>query len=269
MSSEVIFRRVALGTWKTVGDPTVYGLVEFDATPALQLIEETRSQFTRPLGLTSIVGAAVAQVLKQRPEINSTLRRGKISPRQSVDLFFQVAVPGSGADPTGGSELKGVTVRSADKKGLEKIHEELSGKVRVSKAGGDNELDASMKILALLPVRLMAWALKIASSLNYDFGVPLGWAGFPRDAFGSVMITNVGALGIQTAWAPLVPFTRVPMLLTLGSIEQRAWVVNGAVEVRPIVRMGITFDHRLMDGAHAAEMQNTFLECMRQPRRLI
>jgi len=269
LSSEVIFRKVALGTWKSVGDPSVYGLVEFDVSPSLQLIEETKGRWERPLSLTSIVGAAVARVLERRPEINASLKRGRIHQRKSVDLFFQVAVPGSGSDPTAGSELKGVTVRKANLKSIGEIHSELTGKIRISKAGGDNELDPSMRILAQLPVTLMAWVLKLASSLNYDFGIPLGWAGFPKDAFGSVMITNVGSLGISTAWAPLVPFTRVPMLLTIGAIESRAWVVEGNVVPRPIVRMGITFDHRLMDGAHAAEMQKIFLDLMQDPKKLL
>jgi pyruvate/2-oxoglutarate dehydrogenase complex dihydrolipoamide acyltransferase (E2) component len=268
LSAQVIFRKVALGTWKSVGDPTVYGLVEFDATPCHQLIEKTKGEFERPLSLTSLVGAAVAQVLKRRPEINAIMYRGGIRRRSTVDLFFQVTVPGQGEDPIAGSELKGLTVRDAATKSLRRIHEELSGKVRESKAGKQNELDASLKILALLPTALMAFVLKTASWLNYDVGVPLGWMGFPKDAFGSVMITNVGSLGISTAWAPLVPFTRVPMLLTIGAAELRPWVVDGRVEARPVVRMGITFDHRLMDGVHAAEMQKIFLELIRNPELL-
>lgn len=263
------FRKVALGTWKTAGDPSVYGLVEFDATPCLELIRSTKAEYERPLSLTSIVGAAVARVLARRPEINAILYRGSIRRRETVDLFFQLNVPGAGPDPVAGAELKGVTVRRADTKDLRRVHQELTGKVRDSKAGKENELDASMKVLALLPTWLMALVLRAAAWLNYDIGLPLTWLGMPRDAFGSVMITNVGTLGVSVAWAPLVPFSRVPLLLTVGALEDRAWVVDGRVEVRPIVRMGITFDHRLMDGAHAAEMQKLFLDYMRNPSVLL
>lgn len=268
MSSQNVFRKVALGTWKTAGDPSVYGLVEFDATPCLELIRSTKSEYERPLSLTSIVGTAVSRVLARRPEINAILYRGGIRRRSTVDLFFQLNLPGTGVDPVAGSELKGVTVRQADTKNLRQVHDELTGKVRDSKSGKSNELDASMKVLALLPTWLMAYILRAAAWLNYDMGVPLAWLGMPQDAFGSVMITNVGTLGVSAAWAPLVPFSRVPMLLTIGAMEDRPWVVDGRVEVRPVVRMGITFDHRLMDGAHAADMQKIFLEFMREPSRL-
>lgn len=264
-----VFRKVALGTWRTVGDPSVYGLLEFDATSCRDLIREQSPGLDRPLSMTSIVGAAVARMLAERPEINAILWRGGIRRRSSVDLFFQLNVPGGGADPIAGAELKGVTVRRADRKTLLELHQELTGKVRASKSGAQNELDASMKVLARLPTWLMALTLRFAAWLNYDLGIPLEWAGMPRDAFGSVMITNVGTLGVTTAWAPLVPFSRVPLLLTIGAMEDRPWVVEGQIEVRPVIRIGVTFDHRLMDGVHAAEMQRIFLRLMNEPKLLL
>ncbi len=37
------FRRLAFGSWKTVGDPSVYGLIELDMTNALRFIKEMES----------------------------------------------------------------------------------------------------------------------------------------------------------------------------------------------------------------------------------
>jgi pyruvate dehydrogenase E2 component (dihydrolipoamide acetyltransferase) len=93
--------------------------------------------------------------------------------------------------------------------------------------------------------------------------------GFPKDPFGSVMITNVGSLGIDVAWAPLCPYTRVPLLLTVGAISEKPWVVDGKVEVRPIMPIAVTFDHRLIDGIHAAQMAKTFKELFADPEKLL
>ncbi len=93
----------------------------------------------------------------------------------------------------------------------------------------------------------------------------LGFLGLPRDPFGSVMISNVGGMGINVAWAPLVPYSRVPLLMTLGAITDKAVVENGEVKVRPILPIGVMFDHRLIDGVHAAQMSAEFKKCFAEP----
>ncbi len=82
--------------------------------------------------------------------------------------------------------------------------------------------------------------------------------GLPKDPFGSVMVTSVGSLGIDLAFAPLVPYSKVPLLISVGRINDEAKVVEGKIEIRPIMKLGITFDHRLIDGIHAAELAKTF-----------
>ena len=41
------------------------------------------------------------------------------------------------------------------------------------------------------------------------------------------MITNIGSLGLDTAYAPLVPFSRVPLLFAIGEAKQHVFVENG------------------------------------------
>jgi pyruvate/2-oxoglutarate dehydrogenase complex dihydrolipoamide acyltransferase (E2) component len=81
------------------------------------------------------------------------------------------------------------------------------------------------------------------------------------------MITNVGGMGIDVAWAPLVPYTRVPLLLALGTIRDKAVVENGEVKARPVLSIGVTFDHRLIDGVHAAQMSDEFKQCFADPAK--
>jgi pyruvate dehydrogenase E2 component (dihydrolipoamide acetyltransferase) len=111
----------------------------------------------------------------------------------------------------------------------------------------------------------MRYVLNLTSFMNYDLNLPLQLLGMPKDPFGSVMITNVGSMGVDTAWAPLVPYTKVPLLLTVGEVKERPWVVDGKLEVRQVMRIGCTFDHRFMDGSHAAAMAKLFKKYFEQP----
>src|SRR5262249_21267720 len=81
--------------------------------------------------------------------------------------------------------------------------------------------------------------------------------GTPRDPFGSIMITNIGSLGLDMAFAPLVPYSRVPMLIALGAVREEPVVRGGQITVGKMIRLCSTFDHRVIDGVHAANMVRT------------
>lgn len=38
-------------------------------------------------------------------------------------------------------------------------------------------------------------------------------------------------------------------ILAIGRILERPWVVSGAIVVRPIMQLSLSFDHRVIDGA--------------------
>jgi pyruvate/2-oxoglutarate dehydrogenase complex dihydrolipoamide acyltransferase (E2) component len=76
----------------------------------------------------------------------------------------------------------------------------------------------------------------------------------PLDPFGSALITSVGMFGIDTAFAPLLPVARCPILILVPEVRPRPWVVDDHLEVRPVLRLCATFDHRLIDGAAAGRL---------------
>lgn len=100
----------------------------------------------------------------------------------------------------------------------------------------------------------------------YGLNLNMTWAGLPRDPFGSVMITNIGSLGVDKAWAPLVPYSRVPLLIAVGKVSDQVVAENGVPVVRPLLPLCVTFDHRFIDGAQAAVIASEIKECFRNPQ---
>lgn len=262
-----VFRKIAMGSWRTAGDPSVYGLLEIDVSKVLRHIDLLQAQSDVKISISHLVGKAIAIVLSERPEINGLIRLNRIYERKHVDLFYQVNIPGDPSDPVGKALLSGEVVRKAENLTVAQIASDLSRKAKIIRQGGEGELTKTMSTLKMVPWQLMYFVLNFTSFLNYDLGIDMRWAGMPRDPFGSVMITNVGSLGIDVAWAPLVPYSKVPLLLTVGAIKDRPWVVDGQVQVRPVMRIGITFDHRFMDGVHASAMSRLFLQCFEEPEK--
>ena len=81
-------------------------------------------------------------------------------------------------------------------------------------------------------------------------GVNLEFLGMSKSQFGHVVITNVGSLGYNAAFAPLCPAIHHMAILSCGKIERRAIVdENDEVKVASMMTMVGTGDHRYGDAA--------------------
>ncbi len=63
---------------------------------------------------------------------------------------------------------------------------------------------------------------------------------------GSITITNVGVFGVDTGTPILNPGEAA--ILCFGTVRQMPWVVKGKIKPRWVTQLGLSFDHRLVDG---------------------
>ena len=54
----------------------------------------------------------------------------------------------------------------------------------------------------------------------------------------------------------------------MHNIVQRPVVINGKVEVRPIMYLALSYDHRIIDGKEAVSFLVRVKEILEDPRRL-
>jgi len=256
------FRRIALGSWRRPSDPTAYGALTLRMDPALAYIEAFRAATGRHLTITHLMARAAAAVFERVPEANATLRAGRLYRRRRIGVFFQVAMK----DPANGQiDLSGATIHDPERKSLIEICDELEARFTAVRSDRDGALARVRHMLARLPLRAMPALIELTSFASYTLNLDLGWAGVPRDAFGSVMITNVGALGLEEAYVPLLPYSHVPLLLALGAIREVPVVRDGAVAIEHVMKVCATLDHRVLDGAHAAVMAETLKAWIEEP----
>lgn len=264
-----VFRKIAKGTWKDAKDPTVYGQVQIDMTEVNKHIDAYQQKHGVKITPAHLVGRALCHCMSIRPEINGLLRYNKIYYRKNVALFYQVNIPGEGTEKVKKANLAGAVLHEAEKMTLAGLANSLKERAGKIKTGKDKEMKQNMNLFKLIPWSLTGFYLDFVSWLLYTLNLDLKFLGVPKDPFGSAMITNVGGLGIDMAWAPLVPYSRVPLLLCVGATQEMPWVVDGKVEVRPILPIGVTFDHRMIDGVHAAQMGGEFKKCFAEPEKYL
>lgn len=251
------WRKVATSTWGWPKDPQVYGRLELDATPVIEAVEDLRERTGARVTATHLVTRALAIGLRDNPSINTRLRFGRFVPRETVDVFVIVAAGGGG-------DLSGVTIRRADEKPAADLARELDERAALARAG-EGELDRAKGMMAATPYLLLRPFLRLSAFLTSDLNMNLKRLGMPRQAFGGAMVTNVGVFGIQEGWAPLSPVYRVPILVLVGEITTRPWVVDGRVEPRPVLPITATIDHRWVDGYGIAGLAESFQKYLANP----
>ena len=84
---------------------------------------------------------------------------------------------------------------------------------------------------------------------------------------GTFSITNGGVFGSLMS----TPIVNSPQSAILGmhKIQDRPVVVDGAVVVRPMMYLALTYDHRIIDGREAVQFLVAVKDCLEDPARLL
>lgn len=146
------------------------------------------------------------------------------------------------------------------------------------RANKDKDHNSRNFTLSFLPTFLIEFIAYISGYLSSNMGIPLSCVGLKSYPFGSLIITSVGMLGYEHAFAPIprklqifsliLAFTNVPLIVTVGSIVKKPVVVDNQIVIRPIVNVTITLDHRFTDGARASAVYRKFVNFMRDPENI-
>jgi pyruvate dehydrogenase E2 component (dihydrolipoamide acetyltransferase) len=84
---------------------------------------------------------------------------------------------------------------------------------------------------------------------------------------GTFTITNLGVIGGEE-FTPIINYPQVG-ILGIGKIQETAEVVDGEVVPRKTVKLSLSYDHRVVDGADAAKFMNDVVENLENPEKLL
>jgi pyruvate dehydrogenase E2 component (dihydrolipoamide acetyltransferase) len=251
------WRKIANALWSAPSDPQIYGSLEIDATAMLAFIAAARAHGEH-VTATHLVGRAVAQALVAVPELNVRLVGDRAIDRESIDVFFITAV-------AGGKDLTGVKVDSANEKSAAEVARELGKRSRAMKEGKDPDFARTKRTMETLPRAILRPLLRLGAWIAGDHAKRIDALGLAPTPFGSAMVTSVGMFGLPMGFAPLAWMYRVPLLVLVGEIGDRPVAVAGRVEVRPIVPITVTIDHRYVDGAQLGRALEAFRGYLASP----
>jgi 2-oxoisovalerate dehydrogenase E2 component (dihydrolipoyl transacylase) len=84
---------------------------------------------------------------------------------------------------------------------------------------------------------------------------------------GTISITNVGVFGVDTG-TPILPPGETA-ILALGQVKDAPWVHQGELAVRKVCTLGMSFDHRIVDGDLGAAVLRDVGAMLTDPVRML
>ena len=84
---------------------------------------------------------------------------------------------------------------------------------------------------------------------------------------GTFTISNGGVFGSLMS----TPILNPPQTGILGmhKIQERPMVVNGEIQIRPMMYLALSYDHRLIDGSEAVRFLVTIKDFLEEPARIL
>lgn len=84
---------------------------------------------------------------------------------------------------------------------------------------------------------------------------------------GTFTISNGGVFGSLMG----TPIINLPQTAVLGlhAVKEKPVVINGKIEIRPMMYLALTYDHRVVDGREAVTFLKRVKGFVEDPRRLL
>ena len=260
-----IYQKLAIGTWKDAKDPSIYASLDVDYEKVQELCDKIYQERQIKLTPTYTIAQAASLIFAVRPQLNVILRGNQIYRRDIVSFSFLVAMD-SDQNNKKKFDLSNCVIHDTTKLNLIELYERLKTKIGRTKRDESDNRKAQNNIIGKIPSPLMKYFLNITSFIMYTLNIK--FKGIPYDPFGPLMISNLGQIGVDNAYIPLVPYSKSPMLVAVGMVKPRPVATKDRqVEVKDILKLNITIDHRYIDGKSLAIMRKMLAFIFEDPQR--
>ncbi len=255
------WRVTAAAIYTTPTDSRVYGTLDIDVTDAKRFLDEKRGTGVK-ITMTHLATAVLARAVAfDVPEMNCFIRRGRVVGRERIDVMVPVAIGG-------GEGMSAILVRDAHARTVTSIAEEIRKRAEENRSGTESKTAQNKYLLNRIPWPLRRPAFRFLKWITVDMGFKIKSLGLSADSFGSFVVSDIGSFGLNTGMTSLMPAAKVPAVIVLGKIEEKAVVKNGEVVIRTMLPLTGTFDHRIVDGLQIGKLARGIKRNFRKPEWL-
>ena len=255
------WRVTAAAIYTTPTDSRVYGTLDIDVTDAKRFLDEKRGDGVK-ITMTHLATVVLARAVAfDVPEMNCFIRRGRIVGRERIDVTVPVAIGG-------GEGVSAILVKDAHARTVTSIAEEIRASAEDNRAGKESKTAQNKYLLNRIPWPLRRPVFRFLKWITVDMGIKIKSLGLSADSFGSFVVSDIGSFGLNTGMTSLMPVAKIPAVIVLGKIEDKPVVRKGQIEIRTMLPLTGTFDHRIVDGLQIGKLARGIKRNFRKPEWL-
>ena len=249
------YRRMMQFIMPTTAESVVYMDVAVDVENLEAYLAKARDRFGA--NITHCLVAAINIGLGANPRCNRFVTGRRIYERKGRWITFSMKRVRLNKE----AKLSVVKLAMRDDETFSELCERMNGSIKVERSGKKTYADKEFDLFGLFPrpvLRAAAWFLK---ALDFHGLLPGSFIE-PDGLYTSVVLANLGSIGMQPGYHHLYEWGNCPWFVMAGRIEERAVVVDGEVVVRRILPLCVTYDERIEDGLtarHGMDMMNAVL----------
>ena len=239
------WRRMAAAIFVKPLDGRVSGIYDLDMTEVNKALKVWNEQSDVKINVMHFFNCALGHTLKYyAPELNCYMQWGDIVERETVTISTAVLV---------GKDLTTVKVKDTHLKNVLQVATETVNYVEARRSGRDDKALVKRHSLSKLPWPFRAWVFRGLRWLTYEWGWTIPNVGFSKDMFGSVLVSNIGSLGLDYGIPALMPASNLSFVQAIGYVKEKPVVKDGEIVIQSVLPISATFDHRIVDGFHVSK----------------
>ena len=229
-----------------------------------QWLREKRADNWKGMGMLHLFIAAYVRTISCCPGINRFVSGQKIFARNNIEIVMMVKrALSTEADETS------IKVAFQPEDTIFDVYRKLGEKVDEVRAdSGPNGTDRTAEALLHFPGLLLKFVVWVLNLMDYFGALPWGLLNV-SPFHGSMIITDLGSLGIGPIYHHIYDFGNLPVFIAMGA-KRRAVEANraGELEERKYVDYKVVMDERIVDGYYASTAFKYFKYFLRNPQEL-
>ena len=215
------------------------------------------------IGMLHLMTAAYLRMAARYPGINRFIGGQRVFARHEAELVMTIKTEMKIDSPE-----TSIKVPFAVDETLFDVYNKLNTHVESVKSANETKTDDIAKVFARIPGLVLKFTIFFLTLLDY-FGK------IPRKVLeaspfhGSVIITDLGSIGLPPIYHHIYNFGNLPLFICMG-MKRKIYELqkDGSVEQRKYLDISFVLDERVVDGFYFSQVYRYFRAIMKNPAML-
>ena len=244
-------------------DATNFFSDSLEVTEIDRFIRQKRTEGMKGFGFLHLFIAAYIRTVSRNPAINRYISGRRIYARNGIDIIMTIK-----KEMTVAGQETSIKIRFSPYDTVEEVYRRVNEAIVTTREEEANGTDKTAGVVSRLPRFLLSFFMFAVRTLDYYGLMPRALKSV-SPFHGSLVLTDLGSLGIPPVFHHLYDFGNVPIFIAFGA-KRRVYESekDGSVRLKKYMDYTVASDERICDGYYFARALKYIRSLMQHPETL-